>query len=58
MSFFDNVFSSQPKDGALNWKELSTVEQLDQAIERSREVPVAIFKHSVRCGISAISKRS
>jgi len=35
------------------WKTLTTTEQVDAAIERSNTVPIAFFKHSVTCGISA-----
>jgi bacillithiol system protein YtxJ len=35
-----------------NWNNLSSLEQLEKAIEESKVKPVAIFKHSVRCGIS------
>ncbi len=56
MSFFDNMFSSNPEGSAVGWKELTDTRQLDELMERSHEVPVAIFKHSIRCGISAMVK--
>ena len=34
------------------WHVLSKVEQLDELVEESKNKPVAIFKHSTRCGIS------
>lgn len=34
------------------WHVLSTMKQLDEIIEESKNKPVAIFKHSTRCGIS------
>ena len=34
------------------WHVLSTMEQLEEIIEESKSKPVAIFKHSTRCGIS------
>jgi len=34
------------------WHMLSTMEQLDEIVEESKDQPVAIFKHSTRCGIS------
>ncbi|GAB4416311.1 MAG: bacillithiol system redox-active protein YtxJ [Bacteroidia bacterium] len=40
----------------LHWKALCTTEDLDALILRSHEVPVAIFKHSTTCGISAYAK--
>ncbi|MDC8000314.1 bacillithiol system redox-active protein YtxJ [Aequorivita todarodis] len=34
------------------WHVLATMEQLDELVEESKTKPVAIFKHSTRCGIS------
>ena len=34
------------------WHVLSKMEQLDEIVEESKSKPVAIFKHSTRCGIS------
>ena len=34
------------------WHVLGTMDQLDEIIEISQTKPVAIFKHSTRCGIS------
>lgn len=34
------------------WHVLSKMEQLDELVEESKTKPVAIFKHSTRCGIS------
>ena len=34
------------------WHVLSNLEQLDELVEISKTRPVAIFKHSTRCGIS------
>lgn len=36
---------------------VAEVEDLDRLLERSRERPVWIFKHSVTCGISAGARR-
>ena len=36
-----------------NLKELKSVEDLDQALARSSEHPVLLFKHSITCPISA-----
>lgn len=36
---------------------ISRVESLDDLLERSRQRPVWIFKHSVTCGISAGARR-
>ncbi|MAN58297.1 MAG: bacillithiol system redox-active protein YtxJ [Flavobacteriaceae bacterium] len=34
------------------WHVLSTMEELDNLVDQSENIPVAIFKHSTRCGIS------
>lgn len=34
------------------WHILAKMEQLDEILEESKTKPVAIFKHSTRCGIS------
>ena len=34
------------------WHVLSNMEQLEEIIEESKSKPVAVFKHSTRCGIS------
>lgn len=39
----------------MNWKELSTLGQLDRIDELSAVKPVLIFKHSTRCNISNIA---
>ncbi len=40
------------------WKNLENLKQLDQIIEDSKNKEIAIFKHSTRCGISSMVKRS
>ena len=40
----------------LNWKELSSVEELDKLIDSPNAV-FALFKHSTRCAISAVAKK-
>ncbi|MBL7829137.1 MAG: bacillithiol system redox-active protein YtxJ [Saprospiraceae bacterium] len=40
----------------LNWNPLQTTEQVDDLVLRSFSVPCLIFKHSIRCNISAIAK--
>lgn len=39
------------------WKRLTDMEQLDAIEAASKEEPVVIFKHSTRCGISAMVLR-
>tara|TARA_R100000353_G_scaffold176098_3_gene148947 strand:- start:92528 stop:93037 length:510 start_codon:yes stop_codon:yes gene_type:complete len=56
MGIFD-MFKS-PRDAAkeeiveVPWHVLATTDQLDEVVEESKNKPVAIFKHSTRCGIS------
>lgn len=40
----------------MNWIELTDEAQLDTIIEESKSQPIAIFKHSIRCGISSMVK--
>ena len=57
MSFFDRFFSEQREELPENWKTFHAPEQLDEIVDRSFHRPVAIFKHSTRCGISLMAKR-
>lgn len=56
MGLFDKIKTS--KDIATEeivevpWHVLGKMEQLDEIVEQSKTKPVAIFKHSTRCGIS------
>jgi len=38
----------------MNWKPLTTLDQLDAIRQESNEKPVLIFKHSTTCNISAM----
>ncbi len=40
----------------MNWKTLQSAAQLKKLIERSETIPCLIFKHSIRCNISAMIK--
>lgn len=40
----------------MNWIQLESASQIQQIIERSKEVPCVIFKHSTRCSISSMAK--
>lgn len=40
----------------MNWIDLKSEGQLKELIEKSRVKPQVIFKHSSRCGISAMAK--
>ncbi|QHI34825.1 hypothetical protein IMCC3317_01690 [Kordia antarctica] len=57
MGIFNKLFSSSdasetPVPSKLKWTPLTNVDQLDTIVEESKTQPVAIFKHSTRCGIS------
>lgn len=36
----------------MKWKQLETIEQVENLIQESFNLPLLIFKHSTRCGIS------
>lgn len=57
MGIFDKVFKSQrdiSKEEIVEvpWHQLNDISDLDKLEKESEEHPVAIFKHSTRCGIS------
>jgi bacillithiol system protein YtxJ len=45
----------QVKQGIMDWKKLTSEEQLQQIREDSKKQPQVIFKHSIRCGISSMA---
>lgn len=61
MGLFDWLGSrhSEEKEEAqqIPWYSLRRLDQLDEIIEESKTRPVAIFKHSTRCGISRMVLR-
>lgn len=61
MSLFGKLFSnSDDKDSEhprLRWTDLTDIQQLDDLVDASREVPVIIFKHSTRCAVSRMALR-
>lgn len=42
----------------MKWNELRSESDWQKAMERSCERPVVVFKHSTRCSVSAMAKRS
>lgn len=40
----------------MNWKTLTSEEQLSEINAASAEAPIVIFKHSTRCSISSMAK--
>lgn len=61
MGFFDKFKSerdiAKEEIKKVPWTELTEVETLDEIAEISHEKPVAILKHSTRCGISRMVLR-
>ncbi|WP_299010189.1 bacillithiol system redox-active protein YtxJ [uncultured Tenacibaculum sp.] len=59
MGVLNTIFGRKDKnkDGEesfINWIPLTSVEQIKEIKELSNKQPVAIFKHSTRCGISSM----
>ena len=54
MGFFDRFNDNASLQNG--WLEMTTLVDLDKAIEQSFDKPVVLFKHSVRCGISVGAK--
>ncbi|WP_306643263.1 bacillithiol system redox-active protein YtxJ [Sanyastnella coralliicola] len=42
---------------SIQWQHLESDRDLDQAIQRSHELPVVLFKHSTRCSVSSFALR-
>lgn len=57
MGIFSSIFGNagQPEDDKdLPWNQLTSEDQLKKLLEASEIRPQLIFKHSTRCGISAM----
>lgn len=56
MGFFDRFKSTEDnledKNTGVPWQQLQSIDQLDIIVKESQTKPVAIFKHSTRCGVS------
>jgi bacillithiol system protein YtxJ len=56
MGLFGLFGSKNPSEAeekkSIPWNQLTSMEQLEVISEESKTIPVAIFKHSTRCGIS------
>lgn len=54
MSFLDKIFggSDAEKDSVKFWNSIESESDLEEAVKKSFEKKVAIFKHSTRCHIS------
>lgn len=55
MSFLSRLSASQ-RHHIESWNVLTDIDELDQIVTDSQELPIVIFKHSVTCGISAGAK--
>lgn len=58
MNLFKNIFGTAETENSnskVDWRPLTDVGQLNEIINESTEKPVAIFKHSTRCGVSRMS---
>lgn len=55
---FGNKDASEEEKKSINWKQLTSMEQLDEIVSASKSKTVAIFKHSTRCGISRMVLRN
>ncbi len=57
MGLFDKIFTSSNSEEAskvdVPWVKLTSIEQLDEAAEASKDKTVILFKHSTRCSISS-----
>lgn len=58
MSIF-NIFknkkdSKEEQKSYINWIPLTNMQQLEEIKSQSENEPIAIFKHSTRCGISSM----
>ena len=63
MGLFDKVFKSErdlvkKEIEEVPWHALTETSQLDEIEKESEEMPVVIFKHSTRCGISRMVRNN
>lgn len=54
---FVRYFFSHFNFRKMDWKHLTSVEQLDDIINASNDKPQLLFKHSTRCSVSTFAKR-
>lgn len=62
MGLFDKIFKSQREIAKeeikeVDWHPLTRMEQLEEMEKESASQPVALFKHSTSCGVSAFVRR-
>lgn len=46
---------NKSKQDKLPWESLEQITDISKYVERSKEVPVLIYKHSTRCGVSSMA---
>jgi bacillithiol system protein YtxJ len=54
---YKKIFQSKTSN-QMKWKELNNINDLETALKASHEQPVALFKHSTRCSVSLMAKKS
>ena len=52
----NGIFGNNKPSVPAGWKVLDREAQVEELIRKSFEIPVVIFKHSTRCGTSAMAK--
>jgi len=60
MGLLKKLFSSsnvEKEEKFIPWHRLTTIQQLDEIEKESLKKPIAIFKHSTRCGTSRMALR-
>lgn len=58
MNLFKKIFptgNQKNENQQVPWKKLQELNQLIEIEEESKQIPVLIFKHSTRCGISRMA---
>jgi len=54
---YKKIFQAKTSN-QMKWKELNSINDLETALKASHEQPVALFKHSTRCSVSLMAKKS
>jgi len=55
MRFLDELLQAPSPELPPDWKMLTRERQLNEVLENSVHKPVALFKHSTRCGVSSMA---
>jgi bacillithiol system protein YtxJ len=50
-------FKKEDSNKGFAWENLTSIEELNNYIDKSNEVPILLFKHSTRCPVSMMAKR-